>query len=283
MRKFLLVFLLLFFVGCGSAPAVQGGGDTIVSIGPAVTEILAELGVGGRIVAKDSFSVGIYGVAEDVPLIDMMAVDVETLIMLQPSVVFATDMIVIGGVNPLQLLEDNGTEVIFVPVSDSIEQIAEDIRLIANRLDMSLSGARVANQMLLEVERIREIAAEIPENERRSVYFEIYSAPLITVGSGTFLNELLETIGVINIFADQEGWLVVSDEQIIDRNPDVILTNLEGPGPVADILSRPGWGGIAAVADGRVFMVDPDASGRPSQNIVVALREMAAFVYPEFF
>ena len=295
MRKFFIwFFVILLFTACGqnvgmpsSAPAASS--QTIVSIGPAITEILVMLGFGDRIIAKDTESVGIDGVAEDIPLIDMMSVDAELLLTLQPDLIFATDMIIIGGVDPLALLAETGTRVIYIPVSDSIAGIKNDIEFIAYVMHHNSGAGEMAGRMAVEVlehgiTRLRHFIGAEERTEKRTVYFEVYSAPLITVGSGAFLSELLDVIGAINVFADYDGWIVVSDEQVFARDPDVILTNSPGmDDPVGEMLARPGWSELTAVREGRVFAIDADASSRPSHNIIDALWEMAEAVYPEYF
>jgi iron complex transport system substrate-binding protein len=76
----------------------------------------------------------------------------------------------------------------------------------------------------------------------------------------------------------------VSDEQIFARDPDVILTNVDWmDDPIANMVSRPGWGGLTAVQGNRIYVIEANASSRPSHNIVIALQQMAMAVYPEYF
>ena len=118
---------------------------------------------------------------------------------------------------------------------------------------------------------------------QKSVYFEIGAAPYIySFGTGVFLNEMIEIIGAENALADQAGWISVSEEVIISKNPDVILTNVNYiEDPVQEIKSRSGWDAIKAVKEDRVYYIDNMASSLPNHNIVKALEEMIAAVYPE--
>ena len=105
---------------------------------------------------------------------------------------------------------------------------------------------------------------------------------MYSFGSGVYLNEMLEIIGAENIFADRKQWMVVAEEAILDRNPDVILTNANAfDKPVEVIMARPGWGALTAVQNGDVYSIDTDSSSRPSHRIVKALQEMAKAVYPD--
>jgi iron complex transport system substrate-binding protein len=95
---------------------------------------------------------------------------------------------------------------------------------------------------------------------------------------------MLEIAGAVNVFADHEGWLGVSDETLLVLNPDVILTSTNFlDDAIADITDRPGWDVITAVRNGDVFYIDANSSSRPSHNIIKALREITRAVYPELF
>jgi iron complex transport system substrate-binding protein len=137
--------------------------------------------------------------------------------------------------------------------------------------------------MAEEIERIRVIGESI--TTRRTVYFEISPAPhMFSFGTGTFLHEMIELVGAINIFGDQEGWIGVADEVLLGLNPDVIITSVNFiDDPIDEIINRPGWSNITAVANGDIFLVDTDSSNRPSQNIIYALREIAIAIYPDKF
>jgi iron complex transport system substrate-binding protein len=93
---------------------------------------------------------------------------------------------------------------------------------------------------------------------------------------------MITIIGAENIFGDMTGWLSPNAEAIVGRDPDVILTNVGFvENPVAEIKSRSEYAQISAIKNNAVFKIDANASSRPSQNIVIALRQMAASVDPE--
>lgn len=94
---------------------------------------------------------------------------------------------------------------------------------------------------------------------------------------------MIEIIGAENIFANEKSWISPTPESIIAANPDVILTNMpdiNGVKAVDDIKSRDGWDSITAIKEGQVYGIDKNASARPSQNVIKALKEMAKAIYP---
>ena len=255
--------------------------DRIISLGPSNTEILAALGFADRIIAADTYSKGIPGLADEVLFFDMLAPDGEQIVNLEPDVIFVTGMSKAGGANPFKMLTDMGTCVFYIPTSSSIDGIKEDIRFIAKVMNVIEKGDRIVTDMESEMDRIKTIGETI--TDRKRVYFEISVAPyLYSFGKGVFLNEMIEIIGAVNILAHQESWVAVADEVILKENPDVIMTNVDYlDEPVKTIMSRPGWDKMTAVQNRDVYHIDANASSRPSHHVIKALQEMAKVVYPD--
>ena len=294
-KSFLIFLLLLAFAVCfvSSAPippATDREGnqitlpekiETIISMGPSNTEILVDLGYGDKIIATDTYSANVNGINPDIPMFSMIAPDGEQIIDLQPDVIFVTGMSRAGGEDLFKVVKDVGICVIYIPSSYSIEEIKEDIRYIAAVLGSESQAEELIAEMEAEIEAVHTIAETI--TDKKTVYFEISAAPnMYSFGRGVFLNEMIELIGAENVLADQDSWISVADEVVLDANPDVILTSVNYiEDPVAEIKTRPGWSTISAVQNDEVFYIDTDSSNRPSHHILKALKEMAVAVYPD--
>ncbi|MCL2285377.1 MAG: ABC transporter substrate-binding protein [Firmicutes bacterium] len=258
--------------------------DRIISIGPSNTEVLVELGFGGQVIATDTFSGNVPGIQPGISIFNMMALDLEHIIYLNPDIVFVTGMTRVAGDNdPLSVVSDMGITVIYMPSSASIADIKKDIMFMATVVDELDKGNALVANMSSQLDRIRTIGKTI--TDKRTVYFEISPAPhLVSFGAGTFLHEMIELVGAINILGEQSGWIAVSDEFILEANPDVILTSVNFiDNPIGDIVDRPGWDVVTAVQNNDVFIICTDSSNRPSHNIIRALMEIAEAVYPGKF
>jgi len=259
--------------------------NTIAAIGPSTTEILVGLGFANRIITTDMFSADVVGLPAGVVAdFGIMDLDAEFIVNLMPDVIFVTGMARGGGADdPLAPVSAAGITVIYMPTSTSIAAIIEDIRFVAAVMDAYETGEVIITRMLDEISEIAQIATTITET--RTVYFEISPAPwTVSFGTGTFLNEMMEIVGATNVFADQEGWISVSDEILLELNPDIILTSTDFiPNPIEEIMERPGFDAITAVQNGNVFSIDTASSNRPTHNITRALREIATAVFPEYF
>ena len=259
--------------------------ERIVSMAPSTTEILIDLGVADKIIAADTNTQKDGLLKQNIPYFDMMKPDAEKLIALKPDVVFISGMSNAKGNTPFSPLIDAGICVVNIPSSSSIEAIYLDIAYIAAVVKHEGNGAKIIANMKKEIEAVRKKGASIAKDKKKTVYFEIGAAPyMYSLGTGTFINEMIEIIGAQNILADQKSWVSVSDEMVLAKDPDVILTNVNYiPNPIDEIMARSGWASLKAVKSKKVFGIDTNSSSRPNHNIIKALKEMAKAVYPEIY
>lgn len=290
------VMAMMIFVGCSSKPTTMQDREgnefnvpkevnTIISTAPSNTEVLVALGLADKLVAVDKYSADVEGISEDLPKIDFRNPDAEAIIALNPDIVIASGHNKVGDEDPFALIKEAGITVVYIPSSYSIDGIYGDIEFIANLTGTEKEGEELINSMKEEVGAIKAIGDTI--TDKKNVYFEIGAGSgLYTFGNETFLNEMIETIGATNVFGEENSWITVTPEAVIDANPDVILANSPGTNEagltaVEDIESREGWDTITAVKNGDVYQIDKNSSSRASQNIIKALKEMANAVYPD--
>ena len=129
-----------------------------------------------------------------------------------------------------------------------------------------------------------DIAAKC-ENSGKTVYFEVSPLEwgLWTAGTNTFMDELAAMCGLTNAFADVDGWAAISEEQVLERNPDYIVTITmyygEGPTPVEEIMGRAGWDTVTAVQSGAILNLQDDELSRPAPRLVDGAQQLFDFVY----
>ncbi len=267
----------------GNPIAVPAEVKRIVSLAPSFTETLIDLGLSDRIVAIDKQATALAGVNPAWPVFDLMTPDAEKILQLKPDVIIATGMSMVDNEDPFKPISDTGVCVIYIPSSDSIKGIQEDLMFIGAVTGTTDNAQKLVDKMQAGIDSVAAIGKTV--SEKKKVYFEIGAAPyMYSFGSGVFLNEMIELIGAENVFANEKSWLSVSEESALAANPDVILTNVNYiPEPVAEIKARAGWDVMKAVKDGQVFYIDNMASSLPDHNIVKALNEMAKAVYPDIY
>jgi iron complex transport system substrate-binding protein len=282
-----IFFLIFLFSACSprqGAP-VRGEVNRVISTAPSNTEIIVDLGMIHKLVAIDRHSANIEGIPAGLPLLDFFYPDAEVIINLMPDLIIASGHNPTGsGEDPFRLLREIGIPVVYISMSRSINDIYNDIALIAELLHAVKEGEALIAAMKAEVAQIAaQIAAEtttqIAANGKTpvSVYFEISAAPvMMTFGKNSFIHDMIFVLGARNIF-ENEDWLVTPGaEIIINRNPDIIFTNVNYiDNPIGEIKSRPGFNNINAVRNNRVYQIDTDSSSRSSARIVFALQQMA--------
>jgi iron complex transport system substrate-binding protein len=291
-RKTIAVFFVVaVFAGCyrdvagaagreAAAPAV----NRVVSTAPSNTEIIVGLGLGDSIIAADRYSLALPGVSAEALEVDFFYPDPEALVRLEPDMVIASEHNSFGaGEDPFRLLAGMGVRVLYVPTSRSITDIRRDIREIAASLGAVERGEDLIRDMDKEIGEVAAIGRTISVKKR--VYFEISPFPNpVTMGRETFLDEMIEIVGAQNVFAGKTGWIAPSAEAILERNPEVILSNVNFiDDPAGEIKSRQGFAGTAALRNNAVFLIDTDSSSRPTHRLTLALRQMALAVYPEHY
>lgn len=290
-----VTLVMLTVVGCSSKEVVikdrEGRDikvpnkiDRIISTAPSNTEVLVELGLADKLVAVDKYSADVAGIPDNVELIDFSNPDAEKIIGLDPDIIVASGHNKTGSAeDPFKLVEEAGISVAYIPSSNSIQGIYDDITFISEVTNTKEKGKKIVENTKSQIEDIAKKGKDI--KNKKKVYFEIGPAPnLYSFGNSTFLNEMIELIGAENILKDENAWISPSAETIIDKNPDVILTNVNYiENPTDEIKGREGWENINAIKNNQVYQIDTNSSSRPSQHIIKALNEMAKAIYPDVY
>lgn len=247
----------------------------IVAMQPSDCEILCAIGCEDALVGRGQFCDYPPSVLELPEVQSGENTNIEEILALEPQVVLMNDMA--ANETQVKALEDNGVKVVVSRATD-IEGTYYAIRMIGTLMGKNDEAEALVADMQNTFD---EIKAKSPA-EGKTVYFEISPLQwgLWSAGKNSFMNELAEICGLTNIFADQEdAWLSISEEQVIERNPDYIVS-IAGMGDTAveEILGRTGWDVITAVQNAQVFNADSNAIARPGPRLKDAAIELYNFL-----
>ncbi len=293
MRKtlaLLLTALMLLSAGCAQATSLMdmygrevvldASATRIVALAPSDCEILCALGAEDLLVGRGAYCDYPESIL-DVPVVETGEnTNLEQIIALQPQVVLMADMAQTA--EQVQALEDAGIRVVLSDAND-IEGVYTAIRMIGQLT--GLEGE--AEALVADMQATLDDIAARSEDTGKTVYFEVSPLEygLWTAGVNTFMDELASLCGLTNAFADVEGWAAISEEQVLERDPDYIVTISmyygEGPTPVEEIMGRPGWEHLKAVENGDVFNADSNEISRPGPRLKDAALALYAFVSGE--
>ncbi len=266
--------------------------NTIVSMAPSISRVLIDMGYGDKIICADTNTQASYGseLGADVLYMDMMAPDQEQLVALAPDIVFTSGMSSKDGVDAFGSVRDAGVCVADIPSSASLKDIEEDLVFIGMCVGDEAAGQKLADDMQASLDEIAAIAAGIPEDEKKTVLFELFTPSadyptIYTAGPGTYINEMLELVGAVNVAADQESqWPALTEEAAVGADPQVILTaDMYTPDVINVLLEMEGWENVQAIKDGAVYQLNADDVNQPNHHVIDALIEMAIDIYPEYF
>ena len=249
-----------------SASAIPEAELTIVSTAPSATEILFALGCGDNIVGVDVSSIYPEEAAAIEKVGDFNGFDVEKVIALNPSVVFAGNGL---QHEDIAALEKAGLNVVAVEAT-YYDDIAKSITMIGDVVGKKDEAAAL-NQQIADVEKtVKEKTAAL--TQKPSVYYVMGIGEYgnWTSGKGSFINTIIEMAGGTPITNDATSeWLEYPVEDLVKMDPDILLVSSR----VAedDLKAATGYSDMTAIKEGHYYIVDAGVIELPGPRIGEAL------------
>lgn len=248
----------------GKSVVIAKRPERIVSIGPSITEFLFALGAGDRIVGVDDFS-DQPAAAKTKDKVGGVKPNVEKIVELRADLVFSVR---ISDGSLERIAAQNIPVVVIEP--KSLSDAARTAVVLGTAI--GADGAALARSIDEGLAAVRAKAAGMP---KKRVFHEVDASDptkLFTAGPGSFIHELVELAGGINVAAGAASpFPQLSPEEVIRADPEVIVLGNAGYGmTVEQVLARPGWSAITAVKTKRIVPADPNLIHRPGPRIVEA-------------
>ncbi len=252
----------------------------IISLAPNITEILFSLGLDEEIVGV-SIHCNFPEKAKNKPRVgSYISLDFEKITSLKPDLIIAT-----GAGNTRDMVDRLGklgfpTYVIYPKNFDDIVKSIIHIGQVVNR---EKEAKQITEEMRKRSQRVIKLTKDLP---RPKVFIQIGDAPIVTVGKGSFADDLIRLAGGENIAGkEKEVYPRFGMEEILKRSPEVIVISSMNPkGDYQKILQEWNrWKTIPAVKNGRIHLIDSDLLDRPSPRIIDGLEELARVIHPERF
>ena len=272
----------------GDAPAAAVGGTAVVddagrqvsltpaprriiSLAPSATELLIALGASAHLVARTDFD-NDASLARLPTLGRTLSPSLETVVALRPDLVITAS----------DALTDDFTERLIgarVRVYQTDTQRLSELFASISTLSVLVGEAARGEELLRATERalgtIREAAVS---GLQPRVLYLLWHSPAFIAGRDTYIDDLIRIAGGRNVFADVAGWAQVSLEEIIARDPELIVVP-RGEGHSLQpewLVETAGWRGVRAVREDRLLLVDSDLFNRPGPRVVEAAQVLAS-------
>ncbi|MCQ2572825.1 MAG: ABC transporter substrate-binding protein [Treponema sp.] len=266
MKKFVVSLIFLFF----SLSAFAA--DRIVVLSPSGCEILFAIGAGDKIAARTDFC-NFPAEAEAIKSVggfDGKTLSIETIVSYEPDLVYGSK-----GMHDFlkESCDQFGIE-LYLSSADSVQGVFDEIIFMGTKTGCEENAEKLVSEMKVGFERIQKKTAKISDKKRKSVYWEIWNAPYMSIGGSSFINELIYISGGKNIFADitDQAYPMVSEESILSRNPQVIILPF---GDVTEVPDRNGWKYLSAVKNKKIYNVNDDVFSRPGPRILEAAETLS--------
>ncbi|ASJ09065.1 vitamin B12 transporter [Thermococcus siculi] len=260
----------------GREVTVEKEPQRIVSLAPSVTETLFYIGAGDKVVGVTDYD-DFPPVVENITRVGGYGkyANLEVIASLNPDLIIADDF----SVGILDSLEKIAPVIVVSP--NNIEGIYHQIELLGEVTNREEGARSVVADMRARISYVTAMVAGKPRV--RTFFLLSYYNGYWTAGNGTFVNDLINLAGGENIFGDVNGWGAASAEQIIERNPEVIIISPNAGIKPEDLCSGP-LAEVDAVKNGRVYVLsDENLVVRPGPRIAHGLEEIAEYLHPDAF
>jgi iron complex transport system substrate-binding protein len=259
----------------GRLVAINGTPQRIISLAPSNTEILFALGLGDRVVGVTAYCDYPPEAQDKEKVGDYYGPDIEKIIALQPDLILATDF---HRFDLIPALEQQGFAV-FAVAPQTLEDVLESIQKIGEITGKDAEASQLVSGMRTKIEEIEGQTKELQQKPR--VLYMTWHDPMWTVGGSTWIDDLINIAGGVNIFSQNfEGGAMVQIEWVVLLNPEIIITS-EWSYDWA--LNATELASTNASQTGRIYTFDDDLAQRPGPRLLEGLDWFAYLIHPEIF
>ncbi|MDO4584546.1 MAG: helical backbone metal receptor [Planctomycetia bacterium] len=289
-QNFKVIGLLLgiLLAGCQEEKGVSRSDSPpsrVVTLSPAITEMLYELGCQDRIVGVTRFCRYPTAAREKACVGGFLDPNYEAIFKLRPDSV----LIPVGADELRQTLERYDQNVLEIP-QRSLEDVYFSLRLLGKTFGVeSRAEAKIAEMQreLAEVaeksrgKKLRRVLMVVGRDYQSERLEEVY-----IVGKDGLCNPLLEMAGGKNVYNGETPFPKISEEAILQMNPEVILEiqPCETQQPANEALSRKAWerlSEVEAVQKGRIFLMKGEPPLLPSPILTHWVKYLAELLQKE--
>lgn len=252
----------------------------VVALAPSITEIVFALEQQHRLKGVSRFS-DYPPEARDFPKVgSYVHLDVERIVALQPDVCIGIkDGNPLTAVRQLEALEIP----CFAVAPVDLDSVMDSIIAIGDLLGASDKARGIVEEMRRRIQAVRQKTSQV--QHKPGVFFQIGISPIVSVGTATFIHELITMAGGTNVAAGANPYPRFSKEQVISLAPDVLIISSMARAAVFEKVKAQWlqWPAIPAVRNHSVHIAPTNIFDRPTPRLVDGLEQMARYIHPQLF
>lgn len=267
----------------GATLSIAAPPARLVSLSPSATEVIYAIGAEASLVAVDTAADYPAAAAQFATRLDANAPNLDAIAALNP------DLVVVGSNNGniVQALGARDIPTFFQDEADivTVADVFTQIALLGRITGKQTETETLLSQLDGRVNAVTDAVQGLSQATGPKVYHEV--APQLRTASDSSLEgDLYRLLRARNIAGAGAGtpYPQLTQDTVIAANPDVIIvTQADGSPAVDEVSARPGWAGITAVREGRLFPIDEAVVSRRGPRIVDALEQLAKALHPDRF
>ncbi len=261
--------------------------ENIVCITPVTTEIVFALGAGDRVVGVDSYADYPPEVEEGKENGSLEIIGEYSKPSVEKVIGTNPDLIIVGGYQSVTKSRVQKLEQVGIPVlcfkGENIPDAISDIETIGKSIGASKTAKEIAENMREEIQEVEERTENLDASERPGVFWQVWWDPIYTMGSDTFIDSIVEICGGQNIFDDKKGYISVSKETVIGRDPEFYMVPPHSGKTVEEVKNTPGFSEVEAIKDNQVYSVPKNIFSRPGPRLADAVKVLSYILHPDMF
>jgi len=273
----------------GAEVDIEKKPERIVSLTLTTDEMLLSLVDKKRITALSHLSddPGLSNVVKEAAVIPVKArLELESLISMQPDLIIVADW---TDENSVKQLRDANITVYSLATPNSIDEVRDAVLKVSELVGEKEKGQEIISWMDEKLKAVEDKVKTLKEDDKLKVLY--YDSYLCTYGKGSTFDDITKKAGIINLASEQGMGMFqeISKEKIVELNPDILLLpswsyeGFDAEQFTKDFKNDKSLATVNAIKNDRVFNL-PDAHMiTTSQNIVLAVEDVARAAYPELF
>jgi iron complex transport system substrate-binding protein len=264
---------LVFKDDSGRDVRLQAPARRIITLAPHATEILYAAGAGDRLVGTVEYSDYPPAAKKVLRVGSYSRIDLEAVSALKPDLVIAWETGNPAG--QLEKLKTLGLNV-YLSQPNRMDDIAAQLTRFGELAGTETTANAAADLFRTRLAKLRKANADKPTVR---VFYQIWKAPLMTVGGPQIISDAIRLCGGENVFANLTQMSpTVSVEAVLDANPEAIVATGMGDARPEWLDDWKKWARLTAVKRGNLFHVNPDIMQRHSPRILDGAEQLCAYL-----